>query len=134
MSDDAATATPTVPETQAADFEAVERTLREQGADAALGQLVASLAGREEPRALLDALLLQARHELGLPAVLDGSLTELPEPQRTKYEDRYVEAIRRVGTKLLESGDLIGAWPYFRAIGEKEPVAKVDRRLPADRE
>ncbi|MEW4451091.1 hypothetical protein AB1L30_00175, partial [Bremerella sp. JC817] len=35
-----------------------------------------------------------------------------------------VEALRTVGRKRLEAGDLIGAWPYFRTIGEKEPVAE----------
>ena len=50
-----------------------------------------------EYRALLDALLLKARHELGLAADPGRGLAALPEPVRTQYEERYVEAIRRVG-------------------------------------
>ncbi len=35
---------------------------------------------------------------------------------------RYVEAIRHVGGRLLSRGNIVAAWPYFRAIGEKEPI------------
>jgi hypothetical protein len=68
--------------------------------------------------------LLKARHELGLPLIQAGNFAELPEDVRARYEDRYVEAIRSVGTKLLAAGDVPGAWPYFRAIGEAEPIAR----------
>jgi len=53
-----------------------------------------------------------------------GSITELSEPSRTRYEERYVGAIRKVGGLLLDEGDIVSAWPYFRAIGEKEPVSR----------
>lgn len=124
MSQETATSTdkPTTP--NGPDFEAIEQSIQEQGPNAAIDALVSEFTRRNEPRALLDALLLQARHELGLPAVLEGSLAEMPEPSRTSYEDRYIEAVRRVGKSLLESGDLVAAWPYFRAIGEKEPIAE----------
>jgi hypothetical protein len=78
---------------------------------------------RDDSRGLLDALLLKARFDLGLPAIQPASLSDIPEPTRTNYEDRYVEAIRRVGARLLARGDIVGAWPYYRAIAEKEPVS-----------
>ena len=57
---------------------------------------------------------------------------DLPEPLRSRYEDRYVEAIREVGGRLLAAGDLPGAWPYFRAIAEREPVAEaIEAYAPA---
>ncbi len=127
MSDDSATATraETTPDTGPdAAFEALERAIRDRGPAGALDALIGDLSARDEPRALLDALLLKARVELGMPPIQDGPPSELPEPLRTRFEDRYVEAIRRVGTLLLERGDLVAAWPYFRAIGEKEPVAR----------
>ena len=114
-------------------FQALDQTLRAGGPAAALEQLVAHLSAAGKFRALLDALLLKARHELGLPLIQQGNLSELAEPLRTEYEARYVEAIRTVGTKLLEAGDLAGAWPYFRAIGETEPVAQaIDAYAPAE--
>jgi hypothetical protein len=113
----------TVQEHDTVAFELLERTLRADGPGAALDRLVEMLEASGPPRALLDALLLKARHELGLPLVQDGSLAALPEPARGKFEDRYVAAIRHVGGKLLAAGDIVGAWPYFRVLSEKEPVA-----------
>jgi hypothetical protein len=107
-----------------AGFDEIDRDLAGSSPGAALDRLIARLDGRGEARPLLDALLLKARHELGLPLIGLGNLNDLPEPARTEYEDRYVAAIRRVGRKLLDAGDLAGAWPYFRVLGEKEPVAK----------
>lgn len=111
----------TAPATEA--FDALDQLLRANGPAAALDRLVQQLADAGEFRALLDALLLKARHELNIPLIQVGTLSELPEPARSQYEERYVEAIRSVGQRLLETGDVVGAWPYFRAIAEKEPVA-----------
>ena len=47
-------------------------------------------------------LLLKARHELGLPSISSGSLAGLPEPARTQYEEKYVAAIRLVGSRHLD--------------------------------
>lgn len=122
----------TAAETTAA-FDALDESLRSQGPDAALECLVRTLTERGEYRALLDALLLKARHELGLPLIQVGTLADLSEPARTQFEDRYVAAIRHVGGSLLESGDIVAAWPYYRAIGEKEPVsAALEAYAPAE--
>jgi hypothetical protein len=114
-------------------FDVLDQALKAEGPAAALGRLIGLLEERDEPRALLDALLLKARHELGLPLIQAGSLGELVEPVRTQYEDRYIEAIRTVGQRLLDRGDIPSAWPYFRAIGEKERVAAaIEAFEPAD--
>jgi len=123
-----AAATASTPETEAepeADgFRTLDRALQTSGPAAALDALVGHLSDRGEFRPLLDALLLKARHDLGLPLIQEGSLSGIDEPVRSQFEARYVEAIREVGTRLLESGDIAGAWPYFRAIGETEPVSR----------
>ena len=103
-------------------FDVLERTLSAAGPGAALGQLIEHLDRAGEYRALLDALLLSARHELGLPPIQVGTLASLPEPARSRFEERYVEAIRQVGGKLLAAGEIPTAWAYFRAISEPEPV------------
>ncbi len=114
-------------------FEALDRALVNSGPEAALDELVGHLAGRGDFRGLLDALLLKARHELGLPLIQVGSLADLPEPTRARYEERYVEAIRSVGGRLLASGDIPAAWPYYRAIAEPEPVARaIDAYTPGE--
>jgi hypothetical protein len=101
-----------------------DRAVLESGPGAALDQLIDDLTERGEYRTLLDALLLKARRDLGLPLLSSGSLNDLSEPTRSQYEDRYVEAIRVVGGKLLAAGEIVAAWPYFRAIGEKDRVAE----------
>jgi hypothetical protein len=113
-------------ETRDADgpFTLLEEALRAQGPAAALDRLTEHLAASGEYRALLDALLLKARHELGLPAITSGSLANLPEPERSQYEEKYVAAIQLVGSKYLEAGDIPTAWAYYRAISEPEPVAR----------
>jgi len=116
-----------------AEFDAIDRELATSGASGALDQLVRLLSDRDDPRALLDALLLRARHDLGLPLIQSGSLTDLPEPTRTRYEERYIDAIRLVGRRLLDSGAIGPAWAYFRAIAEKEPVAAaIDAYTPSE--
>jgi hypothetical protein len=109
--------------TETAAFRELDQALRTSGPAAVLDQLIRHLTERGEMRLLLDAMLLKARHELGLPLIQAGNLAALDEPVRTQFEERYVAAIRTVGAKLLEAGDIPGAWPYFRAIGEPESVA-----------
>ena len=108
-------------------FTSLEGTLRAHGPVAALDRLIEQLDAQGEYRALLEAHLLKARHELGLPLIMSGPLAGLPEPSRTQYEEKYVAAIRLVGSRHLEAGDIPTAWAYFRAIAETEPVANAIR-------
>jgi hypothetical protein len=105
-------------------FATIEASLNGEGPGAALDRLAEQLDRAGEYRALLDALLLKARHDLGLPWITSGSLAQLPEPQRGQYEEKYVAAIRLVGSKYLAAGDIPTAWAYYRAIAETEPVAR----------
>jgi hypothetical protein len=104
-------------------FASLEETLRLSGPQAALEELIRHLDETGDYRSLLDALVLKARHELGLPPIQVGTLSELGEPARSRFEDKYVEAIRLVGSKYLASGDIPAAWSYFRAIAEPEAVS-----------
>lgn len=114
-------------------FEELQKSIEGPGASAMLEKLVEHLDETRDFRALLDAYLLKARYDLGLPLIHVGPINEIPEPTRSLYETRYIEAIRRVGTKFLESGDIVAAWPYFRAIGEPEQIAKaIDEYSPTD--
>ncbi len=118
--------------TEPAPCQAIRTSLEAEGPTAALDRLAASLDASGDYRALLDALLLKARFELGLPLVAPASLADLPEPERTKYEERYVEAIRLVGSRHLAAGDIPTAWAYYRVIGENEPIAKAIRDYRPD--
>ncbi len=71
-------------------FRSLELALYAVGPAAALDRLIEQLDASRQYRALLDALLLKARHDLGLPSIMPGSLASLPEPARTQYEEQYV--------------------------------------------
>jgi hypothetical protein len=105
-------------------FDAVEAALHSVGPRAALERLADHLTAAGDYRSLLDALLLKARHELGLPLISSGALSDLPEPARTQYEEKYVDAIRLVGSKYLDAGDIPTAWAYFRVISETDRIAQ----------
>ena len=68
------------PTREAEGFEALDLALREGGPGAALDRLIALLGERGDWRALLDALLLKARHDLGLLA--DPGRSGLARPAR----------------------------------------------------
>lgn len=121
------------PADPASHFAALEDSLARGGPDEAIERLIEDLDAAGNHRLLLDALLLKARRDLGLPLIQVGRLNDLPEPQRSQFEERYVEALRHVGRRLLEADDVAGAWPYFQAIGEPGPVAEaLDRLQPPD--
>ncbi|WP_337177030.1 hypothetical protein [Paludisphaera sp.] len=111
-------------------FPDLDAALASGGPAEAVDRLVADLEARGEYRMLLDALLLKARVELGLPLIQVGRYADLPEEDRVKFEGRYVEALRHVGSKFLEAGDVATAWAYYQAIGEPEPVARALEELP----
>ena len=55
----------------------------------------------------------------------------MPNRCASQFEDRYVEAIRLVGSKYLAAGEIPTAWAYFRVIAEPEPVkAAIDAYQP----
>ena len=99
------------------------------GQAAAIDRVDRAPRSRRRIPGLARRALLKARHELGLPLCRVGPLAELPEPARTQYEEKYVAAIRLVGSRHLDKGDIPTAWAYYRAIAESEPVAASDRRV-----
>ncbi len=110
-------------------FDLIEQAARQGGAQSALALLV-TIAQKEKNYALLfEARLLQARHRLGLPLVLSAALDDLPEEQRKPYEEAMREAAREAGSLFLATGDIPRAWPYFRAIGEPEPVVAAIEKI-----
>ncbi len=108
-------------------FLSFDRAFETAGPSGALDELIRQLTEAGQYRELLDALLLKARHELGLPLVAAFAAAEIPEPARSQYEEKYVAAIRLVGARYLDQGDIPTAWAYYRAIGESEPVAQAIR-------
>lgn len=97
--------------------------LAKGGAEAALARLADELRSSGRYHEFFDALLMRARHRLGLPVALATSIDDLPEPTRSQLEEAYLDACKQVGSLLLTRGKLREAWMYLRPAGEKEPVA-----------
>ena len=110
--------------TPAPDFDALDAALAAEGPGVALDRLAQTLADRGAFRDLFDALLLKARHDLGLPLIPPEGSVDWPEAVKLQYEERYLDALRSVGRRLLDAGEIAAAWPYFRTAGEKGPVAE----------
>ncbi len=117
------------PSNPASGFTALETSLENGGPEAALERLIEDLETSKDYRLLLDALLLKARFELGLPLIQVGKYADLPEADRLRFEERYIQALRHVGTRYLEADDIPTAWAYFQAISEPGPVAEALDRL-----
>jgi hypothetical protein len=118
----------------AAPFSWIDEALREPGADAAFDGLVARLKHEKAYGSVFNARLMRARLALGLPLTSQPAIDEVPPEIRQPYHDAYVQAAREVGSLFLADGDIPGAWPYFRAVGDAGPVADALDALDLDAE
>jgi len=114
-------------------FSRVEAAIRAGGAPEALELLAVEFRRRGQYPALYELRTLQKRIELGFPLVPTGD-PRAGNPEAGKaYDEACIAAAREVGGLFLADGDLARAWPYFRAIGETEPVAaSLDALQPAE--
>jgi hypothetical protein len=114
-------------------FDFIEQSFREGGPDAVFDLLVSGAREAGDACRLFDARTLQIRHRLGLPLIQTGALLDLTPEQRTPYEEALRDAAREAGCLRLTAGDIPGAWPYFRAIGEHAPVvAAIEQYVDGD--
>jgi len=104
-------------------FDTLRETLETHGVPAAFDHLIAKLETDRELPQLFEALLMKKRHELGLPLEGTESIKDIPAEHQDEVESFYVEVCRTVGGLFLDGGNIIGAWPYFRAIDEPQRVA-----------
>jgi hypothetical protein len=104
-------------------FDLIEQAVASGGAASALDLIARKfLAEKQYPR-LFETRLMQKRLELGLPLIQMGAIETLPEPARARYESGVREAAREAGALFLADGDIARAWPYFRAVGDRETIA-----------
>jgi hypothetical protein len=104
-------------------FDLVEQAVASNGPAAALDLLAHKFASEKQYPRLFETRLMQKRLELGLPLIQLGGIEDLQEPARSRYEDGVRQAAREAGALFLADGDIPHAWPYFRAIGDRETVA-----------
>jgi hypothetical protein len=113
----------------------LERTLTAEGPEAAVDRLCARLRDQKDYHGLFYALLLRARHRLGLNPVPTAPSAEVPADKQAAYEDAIRTAGREVGGHYLAEGQIPQAWAYFRMLNEPEPIRRaLEAHTPQDGE
>ena len=113
-------------------FGQVEEALRSGGSAAGFEFLADKFLKEKNYPALFEARLMQKRHELDLPLIDTPNSVEMPEDKRQAFDAGCVAVAREVGGLFLADGDILRAWPYFRAIGESAPVAEAIEKIDHD--
>jgi hypothetical protein len=104
-------------------FDEIESVVATSGGRPALDLLAQKFLAEKQYPQLFEARLMQKRLELALPLIQLGAIEDLPEPARSSYEAGVRQAAREIGSLFLAAGDIQRAWPYFRAIGDRETIA-----------
>ena len=104
------------------DFEQIEEAFRSGGSAAIFDLLIRTAREGADHRLLFQVSILRVRHRLGLPLIETEAVPELTDQQRPVYETAFREGARAAGELCLAQGDIPGAWPYFKAIGEHAPI------------
>ena len=99
----------------------------------AFAQLVERFRQEKQYRRIFDARLMQARLQLDLPLVSQPTFADLATEKQRAYQDAYVRAARETGELFAADGDIVAAWPYFRAVGDTAEIVaagSVDMGVP----
>jgi hypothetical protein len=115
-------------------FEEAERRIETEGPRAAFDWLIERFRESGDYRSMFEARLMRKRLETGLPLLHAESVASLPEALQKDYQNEMIEAARETGGLFLQQADILRAWPYFRAIGEAEPVVEALEGAAGDRE
>jgi hypothetical protein len=109
-------------------FAEIQEAFRANGAEAVFDLLIRDARETRNFRVLFDTSILRVRHRLGLPLIETEPVADLTVEQRSVYEAAFRDAARDAGELCLANGDIVNAWPYFKAIGEQGPIAAaIDR-------
>jgi len=110
-------------------FDLIEQAVCEGGAESGFDLLVQKLREDKNYPLLFEARVMQQRHKMGMPPLRVDGLEDIPSSGRDAYEAALAQAAREVGSLFLADGDIQRAWPYFRAIGDRTPVAEAIEKL-----
>ena len=106
----------------AAGFEELQQAFREGGTERGFHALAERYLAEKNYPALFETRLMAARVEVGLPAILNGPPSGLDDKPRKRYEQAQIAAARETGELFLAEGKIYRAWPYFRAVGDTNPI------------
>lgn len=97
---------------------------------AMIGTLVKVFRHQQMPHELFEALKMQVRLRLGLPALADEGSTPHPEEIERQLENGLLDACREVGAMLLRSGRVRDGWTYLRPTGDLPAAAALIGQVP----
>lgn len=115
-------------------FDLIEQAIRAGGAAPAFELLAQRFREEKNYPLLFETRLLEQRQKLGLPLLRSDNSGDIPGDQRPAYDEALTQAAKETGSLFLSDGDIQRAWPYFRAIGDREPVAAAIEKLDAAEE
>jgi hypothetical protein len=111
-------------------FSELEHASNAQDDRAAVDLLIMRLEQERRHAEWFHARLLRTRMELGLSPA--DPPERLSESSRALYDAAQIETARETGKRYLEDGEIPRAWPYYRAIGERQPVIDAIGNLQPD--
>src|SRR6476661_2419410 len=111
-------------------FSELTQALNGSGAAAAVDLLIQRLEQERRHAEWFQARLMRTRLELGLS--LTDSPDQLPEASRAIYDGAQIETAREAGKRYLEDREILRAWPYFRAVGDHQPMIAAIENLQPD--
>ncbi len=104
-------------------FEELQVLRQQSGALPAIARLVAYLKSEGRFHEMFEALKMQLRVELGLPAAQLDRNEKLSPELELKLEQGLIEACRKVGAGFFEQGKIREGWMYMRPVGDRSEVA-----------
>ncbi|HEV8037591.1 MAG TPA: hypothetical protein VGP62_01925 [Bryobacteraceae bacterium] len=110
-------------------FDLIERAVCVGGVESGFDLLAQKLREDKNYPLLFEVRVIEQRHKMGLPPLRVDGVDDIPSQHRDAYEEALAEAAREVGSLFLSDGDIPRAWPYFRAIGERELVCAAIEKL-----
>ncbi len=110
-------------------FDLIEQAMRAGGPESGFDLLVQKLLEDKNYPLLFEARVIEQRHKMGLPPLRVDGIEDIPASRRAAYEDALAQAAREAGSLFLADSDIPRAWPYFRAIGDREPVQAAIEKL-----
>jgi hypothetical protein len=114
-------------------FSWIDQVRRTAGDDQAFDALADRFKRDKQYGNVFNVRLLKSRLNLGLPLTAHPPIAEVPAELQQRYQEAYLDAAREVGSLFLTDGNLPGAWPYFRAVGDVKPIADALEALDVDR-
>jgi len=110
-------------------FDLIEQATRLGGPESGFDLLTQKLREDKNYPLLFEARVIEQRHKMGLPPLRVDGIDDIPAGQRDAYEDALAQAAREAASLFLADGDIPRAWPYFRAVGDREPVQAAIEKL-----